>query len=234
MAFTNVYDDTFPPDVQLASQGAADLRQVRLDVQERMAAISGLDAAKPNFAGDTQPVKWNGILFFATDTGKIYQFNNPSWTDVTNSFRFTTTAIFKSNPFVTHTGTTTVDTIWSFTMPVLALTNIVRIRYAGHSITQGAGTTIIGLINGSAAQVNMNSNSGNFFVLDQTIAPVSNTTANNIGDVAANPFATSPPVGGSSLINIPNITAPQTWNIQVQSANNADSQILGPILVEIL
>jgi hypothetical protein len=51
-----------------------------------MAAISGLDAAKPNFAGDVQPANWNGILFFATDTGKIYQFNNPAWTNVTGLF----------------------------------------------------------------------------------------------------------------------------------------------------
>jgi hypothetical protein len=86
MAFTNVWDQTFPSDTQLASQGGADLRQLRVDTQQRMAAISGLDAAKPNFAGDAQPASWNGVLFFATDTGKIYQFNNPSWTDVTTSF----------------------------------------------------------------------------------------------------------------------------------------------------
>jgi len=86
MAFTNVYDDTFPADTELANLIGANLRQIRLDVQQRMAVISGLDAAKPNFAGDTQPGNWNGILFFATDSGKIYQFNNPTWTDVTTSF----------------------------------------------------------------------------------------------------------------------------------------------------
>lgn len=85
MAFTNVYDDTFPADTELANLIGANLRQVRLDVQQRMAAISGLDASKPNFAGDAQPANWNGILFFATDTGKVYQFNNPVWTDVTLS-----------------------------------------------------------------------------------------------------------------------------------------------------
>src|SRR5271166_2705970 len=85
MAFTNLYDDTFPADTELANLIGANLRQVRLDVQQRMAAISGLDAAKPNFGADTQPANWNGILFFATDTGKVYQFNNPAWTDVTSS-----------------------------------------------------------------------------------------------------------------------------------------------------
>lgn len=87
MAFTNVWDDTFPADTQLANQLGLDLRNFRLDTQQRMAAISGLDASKPAFGADAQPANWNGILFFAIDTGKIYQFNNPSWTDVTASFK---------------------------------------------------------------------------------------------------------------------------------------------------
>jgi hypothetical protein len=87
MAFSNQWDTTFPPDTQLANLLGQDIRNgVKVDVQQRMAAISGLDAAKPNFAGDVQPANWNGILFFATDTGKIYQFNNPAWTNVTNAF----------------------------------------------------------------------------------------------------------------------------------------------------
>jgi len=85
MAFTNIWDVTFPPDSQLANLLGQDLRNFRLDVQQRMGAISGLDANKPAFSGDTQPANWNGVLFFATDTGKVYQWNNPSWTDVTTS-----------------------------------------------------------------------------------------------------------------------------------------------------
>jgi hypothetical protein len=87
MAFSNIWDTTFPPDTQLANLLGLDIRNgVKVDVQQRMAAISGLDAVKPNFAGDTQPTNWNGILFFATDTGQIYQFNNPVWTNITSSF----------------------------------------------------------------------------------------------------------------------------------------------------
>jgi hypothetical protein len=82
MAFTNIYDDTFPADTELANLIGQNLRQVRLDVQQRMAAISGLDAAKPAFASDAQPNNWNGVLFFATDSLKVYQFNNPAWTQV--------------------------------------------------------------------------------------------------------------------------------------------------------
>ena len=86
MPFTNVFDNTFPPDTQLANLLGDDIRKFKVDIQQRVAAMSGLDAAKPAFGSDTQPASWNGVLYFATDTGKIYQFNNPSWTDVTSSF----------------------------------------------------------------------------------------------------------------------------------------------------
>lgn len=85
MPFTNLYDVTFPPDTQLANLLGSDARASALNVQQRMAAISGLDASKPAFGSDSQPANWNGILFFATDTGQVYQFNNPVWTNVTAS-----------------------------------------------------------------------------------------------------------------------------------------------------
>lgn len=85
MAFTNLWDNTFPADTELANLIGSNLRQLRVDTQQRMAAISGVDAAKPNFAADAQAASWNGILFFAIDTGRVYQFSNPNWTEVTNS-----------------------------------------------------------------------------------------------------------------------------------------------------
>src|SRR5271157_1418527 len=118
MAFTNVYDVTFPPNTQQASLGAADMQQIQLAVQQRMAAISGLDAAKPNFAGDTQPANWNGILFFATDTGFIYQFNNPSWTNVTSSFVTTSNTFLRQTINTINTGNTTNNTI--ITLPTIS------------------------------------------------------------------------------------------------------------------
>lgn len=128
MAFTNTWDTTFPPDTQLANLLGQDIRNgVKVDVQQRMAAISGLDAAKPNFAGDAQPANWNGILFFATDTGNIYQFNNPTWTNVTSNFTTKTSALKAVNQVV-HTGTTTLDTIYTLSIPanVIGITGRVR------------------------------------------------------------------------------------------------------------
>lgn len=125
MAFTNLWDQTFPADTQLANLLGADCRQLRVDTQQRMAAISGLDAVKPNFAADAQPASWNGILFFATDTGQIYQFNNPAWTNVTADF-------FSSTP--TSVRNLTPATVVA---PGLALT-------AGMTLAVNAGILAVG------------------------------------------------------------------------------------------
>lgn len=85
MAFTNVYDVTFPADTQLANLLGSDARSLALNVQQRMAAISGLSSAMPNFAGDAQPNNWTGLLFFATDNGHVYQFNGATWVDITSN-----------------------------------------------------------------------------------------------------------------------------------------------------
>ena len=83
MAFTNIWDDTVPADSQLASLGAQDFRTLRLDIQQRMGAISGLSAAKPDFGSDATPSNWTGVLFFATDTSHVFQWSGSAWVDVT-------------------------------------------------------------------------------------------------------------------------------------------------------
>ena len=81
--FTNLWDQNFPADNAFVLQGAANLRQLRVDVQQRMAAISGTDAAKPNFSADAQATQWLGILYFALDTARVYQWDGTAWLDVT-------------------------------------------------------------------------------------------------------------------------------------------------------
>jgi hypothetical protein len=80
MPFTNVWSNTFPPDTQLASQLGSDIRDFRVDVQERMAAMSGNDADKPSFEPG-----FAGRIFIAVDTGKIYRWSGIVWTDVTDA-----------------------------------------------------------------------------------------------------------------------------------------------------
>ena len=80
MAFTNTYDTSFPPDTQAANQLGQDIRSFKLDVMQRMAAISGNDASKPAFEAG-----FAGVLYFAPDTSKIYQWSGATWVDVTSS-----------------------------------------------------------------------------------------------------------------------------------------------------
>lgn len=84
MAFTNIYDVTFPPDTQLANLLGQDLRNLALNVQQRMAAISGLAANLPAIGSDAQPLNWTGLLYFTTDTSQVFQWSGTAWVDVTS------------------------------------------------------------------------------------------------------------------------------------------------------
>jgi hypothetical protein len=86
MAFTDTFDVTFPPDTQAANQLGLDIRNLKLDLQQRMSAISGLSTSLPNIGADAQPANWTGLLFFATDTGAIYQWSGTAWVVVTADF----------------------------------------------------------------------------------------------------------------------------------------------------
>lgn len=87
---TNVYDVTQPPDTQQANLLGLDLRNFRLDVQQRMAFQSDVTANMWNPGSDAQPTNWTGLLFFATDTGHIWRWSGTAWVDVTSSFIPTT------------------------------------------------------------------------------------------------------------------------------------------------
>lgn len=77
MAFSRTWDNTFPPDSQPANLLGQDIRNTKIDIQERMSAISGLDASKPSFEAS-----FAGVLFFATDTGLVYQWSGATWVQV--------------------------------------------------------------------------------------------------------------------------------------------------------
>lgn len=137
LPFSNVWDSSQPPDTALVSQGAAEFRKLRTDIQQRMAAISGIDAAKPNFNADTQVNNWLGILYFATDTGKIYQFNPPTaWVDVTANFITggggggggSAGVLDKNTISTTLTNSTGETTIFTTNVPALGSTAILRVR----------------------------------------------------------------------------------------------------------
>lgn len=240
MAFTNVWDTTFPPDTQLANLLGQDIRQgVKVDVQQRMAAISGLDAAKPNFAGDAQPANWNGILFFATDTGSIYQFNNPAWTNVTTSIGSKNPAI-KNTTLVTQTGDVINHAI--YTIPInagfMGATGQLRVSLfmrvnsaAGHptiNITYG-GSVIAQSIALNAALANTDG------IYIMTLGGNLGVTNSQSWDTMAVSYGAAAGLGnGFHTTSVVDSTILQNLIVNYQGGLNADSVTFYRIIVELL
>ena len=134
MAF-QTFDVTYPPDTQAANLLGADIRGLTLATQQRMAAISGSLVSRWNPGSDPQPTNWTGLLFFATDTNQIFQWNGGAWVDITSSLRAYPYVVgYKSGSGSANTGNITVVTIPASGM----------YRINGHlQITQsGSGGTI--------------------------------------------------------------------------------------------
>ena len=89
---TNLYDVTQPPDTEQANLLGRNLRDLALNVQQRMGFISGSLAARWNPGADIQPANWTGLLYFSTDTQQIFRWNGSAWYDVTSAFPTTVIA----------------------------------------------------------------------------------------------------------------------------------------------
>lgn len=90
--FTNSWDDSQPPDATAkANQLGVYLRQLKIDTQQRMAAVSGGQITSsnplPSFNADQQPANWVSVLYFIVNSDSIatipfgstvYQFQNPT------------------------------------------------------------------------------------------------------------------------------------------------------------
>lgn len=237
MGFTNLYDDTFPADTELANLIGANLRQVRLDVQQRMAVISGLDASKPAFSADVQPANWNGILFFATDTGRIYQFTNPNFVDITSSFLAVNPPLRDTSAH-NNTGNTSQNLLSTLTMTkacsttqvfrITTITNQVAYTSGSDFLTVKINTTPItssGMANaaGGVTMVTIiGCNTGSASA--QVWASYIGSTTNNVLTGTGNTF--------TSAINT--ASPPFTFNAFQQSGNNANSNTLELFMVEFL
>lgn len=83
-SFTNNWDTTFPPDTELANLLGANLRQVRVDVMQRMSLLSGTLANRPT--PETVNATWGGtgfgLIFIATDTQQVFQWNGATWNQI--------------------------------------------------------------------------------------------------------------------------------------------------------
>lgn len=86
--FSQLLDITQPLDSSAANLIGQDIRNLTNEIMQRMALLSGTLANRPTM--DTVNAVFGGVgfgwLYFATDNGKIYQWNGASWTDVTSNF----------------------------------------------------------------------------------------------------------------------------------------------------
>ena len=58
MAFSEIYDITFPPDTQAISQGALDIRNFKQDIAQRIANLSGITVAAAEALGYERDNGW--------------------------------------------------------------------------------------------------------------------------------------------------------------------------------
>jgi hypothetical protein len=86
--FDEAWDITQPPDTQPANQLGLDIRNLKNDIMQRMSLLSGILANRPT--PETVNATWGGsgfgIIYIATDTSQVFQWNGTSWTDITSSF----------------------------------------------------------------------------------------------------------------------------------------------------
>lgn len=86
--YAELWDITQPPDTQLANLLGQDIRNLKNDIMQRFSLLSGLLANQPT--PDTVNATWGGsgfgILYFATDTSQIFQWNGSDWVDISGSF----------------------------------------------------------------------------------------------------------------------------------------------------
>lgn len=139
MAFTNTWDDTQPPDTQTANLLGQDIRNLKLDIMQRMAAFGiGLSGSIQNPDASTNAVFGTpnqGVLYYAYDTGQIFQWNGSSWTQVVLRKNYSDPSVNVSN--------TPGSSVNSITIPanVLSLGSSLKI-IAGGSLAGGASCTL--------------------------------------------------------------------------------------------
>lgn len=84
-AFDRAWDETFPPDTQLANLLGQDIRNFKTDIRERLGLLSGTFANRPSNMDAVYGGSGYGILYFSTDTSQIFQWNGAAWVDVSAS-----------------------------------------------------------------------------------------------------------------------------------------------------
>jgi hypothetical protein len=151
--FDHVWDITQPPDTQAANLLGQDIRNLKDDIMQRLSLLSGTTANRP--APETINATWGGagygLLYFATDTGIVYQWNGASWNSLTVPFgtsKFSDTSLANIVNPITSTVINTVNVPGSFNAGSIA-----KMHCSGQ-LTIGIGNPTLGYsINGAASTI---------------------------------------------------------------------------------
>jgi hypothetical protein len=111
MAYTNIWNESFPPDTQAAKLLGQDIRSLETNIRERL----GTYYSGP-LANRLDPeALWAGIMYFATDTSQIFRWNGLTWDDVTSDFIPAAAMVFFEKQWVflgMSTGQTASFAVW--------------------------------------------------------------------------------------------------------------------------
>jgi hypothetical protein len=128
MAYTRVWDETFPPDTQNANLLGQDIRNFKDDIRERVTSFgAGLLADRPSpesvWGGATA-----GVMFYATDVNTLFRWNGAAWVTVRTFGSQQTLFINPAQTTVANPGVDTV--IQTVTIPAntLQVNDIVSIK----------------------------------------------------------------------------------------------------------
>jgi hypothetical protein len=196
--FDHVWDLTQPPDTQLLNQGALDFRSLKDDVMQRMSLLSGTLANRP--VPETVNATWGGVgfglIYFASDTGQIFQWNGAVWTDLTTLFLLAPRHFSDLTEAIVNAPgvTTTLNTV---VVPAsFGANSVAKIFSTG---TSNTGTPTISVsVNGTSVLLVAGISGGlQAFVLNLTLLGLSPTLLSVQGYLAWWPAATGAPVGRS-------------------------------------
>jgi len=220
LTYTNAWDESAPADSSLANLLGQDIRTMKLDVRERLRYQAGGDGSQPTLPNIpyTSPGTWAGMLFFATDVGKIYEYSGTAWFDVSANFGAGLGAVGPAGPagptgptgpagpsavlqsqdtFASYTG---AQNFFGFTVPA----GTVRVRsYIWLFVSSGAFPTSIYLVSGSTpVSVAFNPSSGSYNVvfLDHVLIE----TGPSLWNFGAGPRAGPTAFNGAPTFNIYN------------------------------
>lgn len=142
-AFDRAFDETFPPDTQLANLLGQDIRNLKTDIRERMALLSGTFANRPSNMDAAFGGAGYGTIFIATDTNQVFQWNGAAWVDITASLSLPRLPTV-GGALISPTGTVT-PVIWRAPY-ACTVTNVRGFRDGGTGAVVNANRNALALL----------------------------------------------------------------------------------------